>query len=182
MLRCQSGERAAFDALVARWYPRLQKLAAGLTGDRDAACDLVQDAWVAIIRDLRRLNDPARFRVWAYRILRNKCVDWIRRRPLRRNADVELQAAAGARHGDCEQPALEEDDELTQLRAVLRRLPEEQRAMLSLHYLEGLSVIEIASVFDVPTGTVKSRLYKARECLRESIQGVDHERAGQENS
>lgn len=181
VLRCQGGEREALDALVSRWHQRLRRLAARLIGDRDAASDLVHDAWVAIVGGLRRLDDPARFRVWAYRIVRNRCADWIRRRRVRRDAAGDLQVAAIARKEDRGREALDDADEVNQLYIALRQLPEDQRAMLSLHYLDGLGVSEIAAVFDLPTGTVKSRLYNARARLRVNLQEIEHERAGQEN-
>lgn len=171
----------ALDALASRWHPRLQRLAGHLTADREAARGVVQDVWVAIVRGLRRLDDPARFRVWVYRIVSNKCRDWIRRRALRRHAAQEQQAVATAGRRAAEQPTLAETDETAELRAALRQLPDEQRAMLSLHYLDGLSVAEIADALDLPAGTVKSRLFTARLRLRKSLQERNHERVRQEN-
>jgi RNA polymerase sigma-70 factor (ECF subfamily) len=177
VLRCQSGEPEALDVLVSRWQHRLWRLAARMTGDRDAARDLAQDSWLAIVRGLRRLDDPAGFRAWAYRIVTNKCVDWIRRRAVRRGAAAELQDVANAEIDNRRPPALEGADEVARMRAALRRLPSNQRMILSLHYLDGLSVLEIAAVLDVPAGTVKSRLHRAREELRGTMVENDHERA-----
>jgi len=175
VLRCQGGEGEALNALVSRWHPRLRRFAARLTNDGDAASDVVQDCWVAIVHGLRRLDDPTRFRVWAYRIVRNKCADWTRRRATRRLAALELQGGATGRSEDGAQPSLDNADEVSRMRAALRRLPDDERAMLALHSLSGLSVLEIAAVFDLPTGTVKSRLYSARERLRKAIEVRDHE-------
>src|SRR5512145_1583590 len=86
VLRCQGGESEALHKLVSRWHPRLRRLAERRTADPEAAKDLVQDAWLAIVRGLRRLDDPSRFRVWAYRIVTNKCADWVRRRAVSRQA------------------------------------------------------------------------------------------------
>lgn len=181
VLRSQSGEPEAINALVSRWQPRFWRLAARLTSERDAANDLVQDAWVAIVGGLRRLDDPARFRAWTYRIVTNKCADWVRRRAVRRDAARELRAAASARNHESQRPTLDDVDEIARIRAALRQLPDDQRTLLSLHYLDGLSVFELAAVFKVPTGTVKSRLYHARGQLRKALQESEHERAGQEN-
>ena len=181
VLRCQGGEAAALDALVVRWHPKLCRLARRLTGDFDGASDLVQDAWVAIVRGVRRLEDPARFRVWAYRIVTNKCADWIRRRRVRRDAAREMQAAANARSNDKRDATPEDAGDVDHLYAALRELPDDQRAILSLHYLEGLGIAEIAAVFDLPTGTVKSRLHNARARMRTILQETDHERTRQEN-
>jgi len=182
VLRCQGGEPEAFRLLVSRWQTRLQRLAMRMTGDRDAATDLVQEVWLAIVRGLRGLEDPARFRVWVYGITTNKCADWVRRRVVRRDAIPDLRRAAVVGTEAKGPGELEEADQIIRLRGALRRLPQELRMIVSLHYLDGFSVCEIATVFDVPAGTVKSRLHKARAQLRKALEERQHERTGQENS
>jgi RNA polymerase sigma-70 factor (ECF subfamily) len=178
VLRCQDGEPDAFKRLVARWNMRLRGLVVRLTGNRDAAADLLQDVWLAIVGGLSRLEDPARFRVWAYRIAAHKCADWVRRRGVRREAAKVLQAEAVA--AEAGEPRVETGpaDELVRLRAAVRRLPEELRTTISLHYLDGLSVAEVAGVLGVPGGTVKSRLHSARELLKRALLEDGHERPG----
>lgn len=178
VLRCQGGESEAFRLLICRWQTRLQRLVLRLTGNRDAGSDLVQEVWLAIVRGLPRLDDPARFRVWAYRIAANKCADWVRRRTVSREAAPELQRAAIAANDDGRPLESEQADEVSRLRAALRRLPEELRTTVSLHYLDGLSVSEIAAVFDMPVGTIKSRLHNARAQLRKALQESHHEGIG----
>ncbi len=78
VLRCQDGDGGAMDELVRRWHGRLLRHAWHLTRREDAASDVTQDAWVGIVRGIRRLSDPAMFRVWAYRIVTHKCADWMR--------------------------------------------------------------------------------------------------------
>ena len=161
VLRCQAGERAAMDLLVRRWHWRLYRHACLLTAEPEAANDAVQDAWLVIVRTLNRLRDPALFRSWAYRIVTNKCADWVRRtrrgRQAMRQAAAEMSATA-ARRSD--------DDEPESLRSALRQMPAQRRAMLTMLYLEDMSVREIAGALGVPAGTVKSRLYHARQELR----------------
>lgn len=175
VLRCQGGDAAALNALVSRWHPRLLRFAAQLTNDRDAGNDVVQDGWLAILHGLGRLNDPARFRVWAYRIMRNKCTDWVRRKATRRHATLELQCDPAAQRADGGEPSVDIADGVSRMRAALRRLPDDERAMLALHSLGGVSVLEIAAIFDLPIGTVKSRLYNARDRLRKSMEVRNHE-------
>ena len=167
VLRCQEGDDESLRALIDRWQPRLGRLAGRLTRDRDASRDIVQDAWLAIVRGIKRLDDPARFRSWAYRIVSNKCMDWTRRRVVRRKAARE-------REGTIENATDESDatDEVNGLRVALAHLPIDQRAILSLHYLDGMGLLEIARVLGVPVGTVKSRLYHARNRLREAMERV----------
>ena len=172
VLQCQEGDGEAMKVLIARWHPRLGRLAWRLTGERDAAQDIVQDAWLAIVRGLRRLDDPARFRSWAYRIVTNKCADWTRRRVVQRSATEELQAAAVSGSGSSSSDA-ESTDAVIRVRDALAKLPSEQRAVLSLHYLDEMGVAEIARTLDVPEGTVKSRLYHARSRLKQVLERME---------
>ncbi len=71
VLRCQSGETEAMEELIGNWQPRLWRHAKRLTGRRDAAWDVLQETLLAIVRSLHRLDDPALFRTWAYRIATN---------------------------------------------------------------------------------------------------------------
>ena len=90
VLRCQDGEVKAFEQLIARWAPRLLRHAMRLTGEGEAAREVAQDAWMAIVKGIRRLNDPAGFRAWAYRIVSHKCADWVRSRTRQRGLQREL--------------------------------------------------------------------------------------------
>ena len=172
VLRCQDGDREALEKLIARWQPRLGRLAWRLTARREAAQDIVQDAWLAIVRGLKRLDDPARFRSWAYRIVSNKCADWTRRRVVQRSVANDLRAATASAEAD---PSSETDSagEDERIRDALRELPDQQRAILSLHYLDGMGLAEIAEAIDVPVGTVKSRLYHARNRLKETLERTE---------
>ncbi len=171
VMQCQEGDPEALRALIARWQPRFGRLAWRLTREREAARDVVQDAWLAIVRGLRRLDDPARFRTWAYRIVTHKCADWTRRRVTRRNVEIEMRDVAASTAGRPSNDTDSEDD-AGLLRGALAALPDDQRAILSLHYLDGMSVREIGRVLDVPQGTVKSRLYYARNSLKQALERV----------
>lgn len=172
VLQCQEGDGEAARELIARWQPRLVRLAWRLTAQHEVARDIVQDAWLAIVRGIRRLDDPARFRSWAYRIVSNKCADWIRRRAVQRSVAKDLRDTAETASDDSSNDT-DSADEAARMRCVLMRLPDEQRAILSLHYLDGMGTAEIARVFDVPQGTVKSRLYHARDRLRQALERVE---------
>ena len=172
VLLCQEGDGEALEALIARWQPRLVRLAWRLTADREAVRDVAQDAWLAIVRGLKRLDDPARFRVWAYRIVKNKSADWTRRRIAQRNTGRNLRNATVEAAEDA-QNGTDSSDQVELLRKGLACIPEEQRAILSLHYLDGMSVAEIGRALEVPLGTVKSRLYHARNRLRQTLERTE---------
>jgi RNA polymerase sigma-70 factor (ECF subfamily) len=194
VLECQDGDATALRVLFDRWQPRFMRLAWRLTADREAARDVVQDAWLAIVRGLRRLDDPARFRVWACRIISNKCADWVRRRVVERRVGLHsgltvenatdcagtgdsgsapanvAGPASDPAHVSMAAEAAEAADDLARMRAALATLPYDRRAVLAMHYLDGLAVADIARVLGVPAGTVKSRLYHAREQLRRTLE------------
>jgi RNA polymerase sigma-70 factor (ECF subfamily) len=163
---CQSGDERAWGELVSRWQERLLRHAARLTGEADSAADVMQDAWVAILRGLRRLDDPACFRRWAYLIVTHKCADAIRERQQNRAA---LNALA-AEPQDSRPAEDDSQDDIARLRAALRQLPAEVRTLLAMCYLDGLSLREIAVSLALPEGTVKSRLYYARQELKQLLE------------
>lgn len=165
VLRSQDGEAEAFDELVRRWQRPLWRHACRLTGQEDAAWDVVQESWAAIIRGIGRLDDPARFRQWAYRIVTNKAADWIHGRKVARSRSEPLPED----HPDAKTGGNVQSNE--DAAALLRRLPTDQQVILQLRYVEDFDVAEIAEILSVPEGTVKSRLYHAREELRRKLEG-----------
>lgn len=169
VLRCQDGDAKALEALVGRWGHRLRRHAWRLTGRVDAASDVVQEAWVAIVRGIRRLDDPARFQPWALRIVTNKCADWTRRRQRQRRLMQNVTGNAAVR---ATRPADGEasTDEIDRLLQALRKLPTDRRVILSTFYLDGLSTRQIAQSLALPVGTVKSRLYHARNQLKHVLE------------
>jgi RNA polymerase sigma-70 factor (ECF subfamily) len=164
VLRCREGSRRAFELLVRRWQERLWRHAHRLTGRTDVAWDVLQEAWISISAGLPRLADPARFGPWAYTIVTRRVADWGRHR----GADEPALPLDDEREPRAEAP--EADERVEVLRSALRRLPGEQRALLSLRYVDGYEVAAIAEILAVPEGTVKSRLHTAREQLRGSIE------------
>src|SRR3954467_2070651 len=133
VLRTQSGDRAAFDELISLFQPRLLKHARYLSGRDDAARDVVQESWIAIVRGINRIDDPAAFRAWAYRIVTNKCADRVRS-IVRERAAIEQRPEIS--------PEAANDDE-SSIREAMARLGPDQRAILSLRYLEDMSTREI---------------------------------------
>jgi len=159
VMDCQSGSVKALDRLVSRWQKRLWRYAYNMTGDTEAAWDITQESWLGIVRGLSRLNDPARFRSWVYRIVTNKTKDWIKKnRSVKRTSIEELP--------DCER--MEKKD--TGVRELLDKLDMRKKVVLNLYYLEQLSVPEIAAALRIPNGTVKSRLHGGRKELKELYQ------------
>jgi RNA polymerase sigma-70 factor, ECF subfamily len=160
VLRAQAGERDAAELLVQHWNLSLLSHARRMTGDEDAARDVAQEAWLGILRGLRRLDDPERFAAWSFQIVSRKAAEWVRTKVRRHNREREQLHEPEARSIG---PECSEDDVLRQ---ALRALPIEQQSILHLRYVDDFSIDEIAEALDVAAGTVKSRLFHARQHLR----------------
>lgn len=151
-----SGDRAAFEALYRRWHPKGLRLAQRLTRNSVDARDVMQDAALTIARDISKLRDPARFSAWAYTIVRRRSADFIDRAVRRREGEADsLDRAADLG-----------PDAALSLRDALAKLPEVDRLMLELFYRDGFKGREIADALGLPLGTVKSRLFAARQRLK----------------
>lgn len=168
VLAAQAGRSEPFGRLAERWHPRLLRLALALTRDPEGAQEVVQEAWLGIARGLARLQDPALFGPWALKITRRRCADWIRSRRRGRQRTTPLTDA-----GSLEDPASAGADRRLLVREALHRLAPDVQALLSLYYVEGLSVKEIAEALELPAGTVKSRLFHARARVRANME-VNH--------
>jgi RNA polymerase sigma-70 factor (ECF subfamily) len=158
----QAGDREAAGRLARRWHPRLLRTARRLVG-AELAPGVVQDAWIAILRGLARLRDPARFAPWAFGILRRRCADAIRR------AQRERRIAGEPRLADV--PAVAIPGEGLAIAEAMAALPSDQRLAAQLFFVEGLTLAEIAEVQGVPEGTAKSRLFHARRRLKAALSG-----------
>ena len=160
----QTGDRRAAARLAARWHPRLARTARRLLGDADAALSAAQDSWVAIMRGLHTLRDPARFAPWAFAIVDRRCADSIRRAQTHRRRMTDL--------ADASEPAVAPvaEDRIA-LRQAFAALPADQRLAAHLFLVEGLSLAEIAETQAVPIGTAKSRLFHARRQLKAALTG-----------
>lgn len=162
-----AGDRPAQARLVARWQPRLLRHAWRLLGDAERAKDMVQEAWMEILRGLARLEDSAAFPAWAYRIVTRRCQREFRRTGREPRDDEEAAELLPAPERESGEFAAE----LSIVMAAISRLPGPQRAALALFYIEEMSVAEIAIATDVPPGTVKTRLMHARRKLCALLEG-----------
>lgn len=163
-LRCQLGERDAFDELIARYHQPLWRYVRRLTGQDDAAQEVTQDVWLRVIRGIGRLRDAARLRAWLFGIARRALMDRLREQYARQvEVDADLEGIPGG--ADWGVP----DDQLETMERELARLPLVEREVLTLFYLDELSLADVAGVLDVPVGTVKSRLFRARQMLRREL-------------
>jgi RNA polymerase sigma-70 factor (ECF subfamily) len=166
-----TGDRPALQRLIARWQPRLWRHAWRVLRDAERAKDMVQEAWIEILKGLARLDDVVAFPAWAYRIVTRRCqrAFVVAGCSLLVPEDSESEQILEApEHASGEFAA-----ELSIVLEAIGRLPASQRAAMALFYLEELSVAEIAIATDVPPGTVKTRLMHARRRVRAILEGED---------
>lgn len=170
VLRCQRGERQAFEELVGAWERKLFFYIRRLVADEADAWQILQEVWLQVLRGIRSLRDPRRLPVWLYSVTRNTIMSHHRRG----YACERLLDAAGSLETSPE-------DDLAPIEAAesvqfgLSRIPEVDREVLTLFFLRDMSIDEVAEVLRIPPGTVKSRLFKAKRLLREAL---ENERIG----
>ena len=167
-IRCQLGERDAFDALIARWHEPIWRYLRRLAGSDDAASDLAQDTWLKVLRGIANLREPASLRPWLFGIARRVAMDRLRQHYARPTDPDTALDELPAPESDA---ALEAD--LAALEARLETLPMRERETLALFYLRELTIEQIAALLAVPAGTVKSRLFRARQLLRNAFTGAN---------
>jgi RNA polymerase sigma-70 factor (ECF subfamily) len=172
---CLGGQTAAFGELVRRYQDRLYNTVYRLVGNAEDARDVVQDAFLNAYQSLDSFKGDAQFFTWLYRIAFNTAVS------LKRKQRVILRIESGPGAGGAQEPvdpsessqpghALEQAEEERRLHEAIQRLSTEHRAVLILKDLEGLKYEEMAEALQVPVGTIRSRLHRARVELRELLQ------------
>jgi RNA polymerase sigma-70 factor (ECF subfamily) len=168
-LRCQSGEMSAFEDLISVMERPLLYYAASLTGSQDSGLDVLQDAWLKSFRDIHRLKDPGSLRPWLYAIVRGIAIDRIRQSYSREKAEqAQLDDFQ-----ETDEPSFAEEDAAA-LHQALGEIGVRHREVLVLHFIEDLSIAEIASVVGCSEGTVKSRLHYAKRAMKAILKGANY--------
>lgn len=154
-----AGDEAAFSLLYKRWHGRLLRFAYRQTGHPEAARDVMQEAALSMARNIHRLKDPELFSSWAYTIVRRRAADHIA-------ANIKDRALKASYVPDEAINMSGQTERDLALKQGLAQLPEEQRLLLTLFYVEGLTGAELSAAMGLPIGTIKSRLFAAREHLK----------------
>jgi len=165
VIKCRQADKDAFGELVGRWQKRLWHYAFKVTGSESAAWDIVQETWYGVIKGIRKLEDVSVFPRWAFRIANNKCADWLRRQRLQNQLNNELTKQTQSEPGKKQNG----DEKTEPLRAAIEKLPPDRRALLILRYHEDFDTGQIAEILGIPEGTVKSRLHRTLDQLRQSM-------------
>jgi RNA polymerase sigma-70 factor (ECF subfamily) len=174
--RVQRGERAAFDVLVRKYQHRIVKLVSRYVHDGAEAQDIAQEAFLKAWRALPRFRGDSAFYTWLYRIAINTAKNHLvadRRRPEDQQVDLqdpeEFSIAARLRDEDTPEGLLLTEEIERTVEQAIQALPDELRTAIVLRELEGLSYEEIAQAMDCPVGTVRSRIFRAREAISERL-------------
>ncbi len=175
--RCQQGDRRAFDALMERHQARAFQYALKLTKHAEEASDVVSEGFVRVFRAINQFRSNSAFTTWLYRILRNCFLDMRKRKTLkiaasldavRETDDGELYMQVIDRSLSPHERAVKSDHSL-KVRAAIGRLTAIQRTMIILYHADQYSYEEIADRLNLPVGTVKSRLNRARIALKDIL-------------
>jgi len=163
--KCRNGEREAFCYLVERYQKQAAGHAVAILGNREDALDAVQEAFIDAFQALRRFDASRRFYPWFYVLLRNRCYKMIaKKREAETLEETEILAPqTGVSH-----------EERIALERALLSLSREDREIVTLKYLDGLSYDEISEYLEIPRGTVMSRLFYVRKQLQAKLSGKFH--------
>ena len=158
VLEAQSGDKDAFSALCEHFYPKILGFAVKIGADIHLAEDAGQEALLKLSRTIYKLRDPASINSWVYKLVRWQVLDLMKSGQRYQSLD------------NSEIVASEPDDRREELSELLQQLPPVERQVLFLFYLEQFSITEIGRILEIPTGTVKSRLFRARKLLKQCIE------------
>lgn len=169
--RATSGDALALDALVTRYAPRVNRLAAQLLGDLEEARDAAQESLVKLCTKLRQFRGEAQFATWLHRLVVNTCRDRMAFQRVRRTEPLVLEEGATGEESDPSSLAALAD--LRQdLREALSRLSPKQRAAVVLRDSFGLPYTEVARLVSIPVGTAKCYVHRARARIRAHLEEI----------
>ena len=173
--KCKNGDLDAFDQLVKRYESKVYTLAYRFTGNHADANDLAQETFIRIYQALPSFRGDSSFATWLYRIASNVCRDELRRQQRRKKISLdEVMSQSGCNLSlayDSESPeeSLEKSELQRAVQNCLNALSDEHRLILIMREIQGLSYEEIAAALDCSLGTVKSRLNRSRQALKQKV-------------
>jgi RNA polymerase sigma-70 factor (ECF subfamily) len=178
--RCKRGDLAAFNDLVRKYEKQVYNFSYRLTGNYDDANDVAQDAFLRVFNAIGTFRGDSSFSTWLFRITTNVFLDERKKAKAHPQTSLdeylELGESSVARQIEDPSPTpeavLEESERTQLLQEAVNGLPEYQRAMVTLYHSQQKSYEEIAEIMDLPIGTVKSRLNRARLALKEKLSGI----------
>ncbi|TVQ91017.1 MAG: sigma-70 family RNA polymerase sigma factor [Deltaproteobacteria bacterium] len=179
VLAVREGDTTAYRGLVEKYQERIYHMVYGMLRNQEDARDITQDAFVKAYDNLQKFRLESSFYTWIYRIARNLTIDYLRKRKRRPETEFDEQVATRDERGGIDESHVQEGPGRTlerkrlyaRIMTAMQQLPEDQREVVLLRELEGLSYKEIAEAMEIPEGTVMSRLYYARKKLQKLLAG-----------
>jgi RNA polymerase sigma-70 factor, ECF subfamily len=174
VLTAVSGREAAFEELVRRYQRPIASYVYRMVGDYDAALDLTQEVFIKVYNSLSRYRSEFKFSTWIYKIAHNTAIDHLRRHTVRDQImttggeGTRSEIAIESRRLTPEQES-EREERRSEIESVVQSLPAAYRELIVLRHSHDLSYDEIAEVTGLPLGTVKNRLFRAREAMRDLL-------------
>jgi RNA polymerase sigma-70 factor (ECF subfamily) len=168
--RCRTGDDTAFAELVDRYKDLVYGLIYRMVADRGLADDLAQDVFLKIHRGLPYFRGEARLSTWIFRIVQNVCVQARSGRPPDVSLDDGLGGDRPPRQFGSEDRAFDSLEDRDRLDKALARLPPNYRMLVVAHYIKGVQYEALAEALNLPLGTVKTHLYRAKRRLRELLE------------
>lgn len=166
--RVRAGDHAAFDAIVDRYERRVFAIALRICRHHEDARDVSQDVFITVLRAVKGFRGDAQLSTWLHRVTVNAALDAVRKRQRRATSSVDELADHAAAEPGPEATAIE-SVRAAEVHRALGTLAPEHRALIVLHDLEGLDYAECAEALEIPLGTVKSRLHRARLALAKEL-------------
>ena len=174
--RVQHGDKKAFDVLVRKYQQKIVKLISRYVRDQDEALDVAQETFIKAYRALANFRGDSAFYTWLYRIAINTAKNYLvsqSRRPPDTDIDaedaVQFEGDSKLRETDLPEQLVHRDEIGRVIYEAIDALPEDLRTAITLRELEGLSYEEIAQAMDCPIGTVRSRIFRAREAIEAKL-------------
>jgi len=169
-----AGREASFEELVRRYQRPIAAYVYRMVGDYDSALDLTQEVFIKVYNSLSRYRSEFKFSTWIYKIAHNAAIDHIRRFAVREQAlasgtDGERREAAIESRRLTPEQESEREERRSEIESVVQLLPAAYRELIVLRHSHDLSYDEIAEVTGLPLGTVKNRLFRAREAMRDLL-------------
>ena len=168
----QRGDKQAFDVLVLKYQNKIIQLVNRYVRDSDEARDVAQEAFIKAYRAIGRFRGESAFYTWLYRIAINTTKNYLvasGRRPPRSDIDAQdaeqYEGASGLKEYATPERLLQKDEIQSAIAEAIDDLPDDLRTAITLRELEGLSYEEIAQTMDCPIGTVRSRIFRARDAI-----------------
>ena len=170
VVQYKNGDNAALAVLVKRWHSKFCKQAFWYTKDADIAKDIAQESWNAIISKIKTLKETEKFGGWALTIVVRKSIDWLKsqKREQQQLKQLFVNTTETERN-------LSNKSEVSSVLTAILSLPEHHQVVLRLFYIEQYKLHEIAELLKLSKGTVKSRLFYAREKLKTIIKNRNYE-------